>query len=223
MFKLNNSTSYLAAVGALALASGLVKRCSRINHCRAGNPAQFQALNGTGASYGPPSNATFPDGPFTMASGTSVDLTGGPSASAATDVLLTLSASASDIAGLGASNITLSFMLAGSLTATTVTFGASDFFTTSNAGFPLSIGGIANGSLNGITFPASLHAGAEILEAPTKDVVLGSVDIVSPIDLRVDVFGIGSTGLVVVGNAANSGAEGITGVPAVPSQPHGRC
>jgi PEP-CTERM motif len=217
MSKFSKRTSYLAAVGVLALASGLVVGRDARASTVVGpvTQAQFQAFNGTGAAYGPPSNATFPDGPFTVASGTSVDLTGGPSASAATDLLLTLSASASAIAGLGASNITLSFMLAGSLTSTTITFGASDFFTTSNAGFPSSIGGIANGSLNGITFPTSLHAGAEILEAPTKNVVLGSVDIVSPIDLRVDVFGIGSTGLIV-GNAANSGAEGITGVPAVP-------
>jgi hypothetical protein len=162
-----------------------------------------------------PSNATFPDGPFTVASGTSVNLTGGPSASSASDILLVLSASPGAIASLG--NITLAFTLTGLSTPTTITFAASDFFTTSNAGFPSNITSIANGAVNGIKFPTSDHAGAEILEGPTKNVVLGSVDITSPIDLRVDVFGIGSTGLIV-GNAANSGSEGITGgsVAAVP-------
>jgi hypothetical protein len=37
--------------------------------------AQVSALNGSGATYGPPSNATFPMGPFTVGSGTSVNLT----------------------------------------------------------------------------------------------------------------------------------------------------
>src|SRR6516162_1988957 len=40
--------------------------------------AQVAALNGTGATYGPPSNATFPDGAFTVGSGTSATLSAGP-------------------------------------------------------------------------------------------------------------------------------------------------
>lgn len=170
--------------------------------------AQFQALNGTGAEYGPPSNATFPDGPFTVASGTSVNLTGGPAAESATTVLLVLSAD--DVMELGAGTIGLQF----TDTANNVfnaTFDASDFFTTSEAGFPDNINGIANGAVNGIKFPDAVHAGADLTfnSVLEKDAVLGSVAITSPIDLRVDVFG-DANGLIV-GNAANSGAEGITG------------
>ena len=171
--------------------------------------AQFDAFNGSGASYGPPSNATFPDGPFTVASGATVDVTGGPKASSADDILFVLSG---DITGLGASTITFTFNGTDS-----VVFSASDFFTTAAAGFPSMIGGIANGAVNGIKFPGAEHAGAEVLVAPVKDALYGTVAIISPIDLRVDVFGVGSSGLIV-GNAANSGAEGITGgdPPAVP-------
>ena len=68
---------------------------------------QVAALNGSGANYGPPSNATFPDGPFTVASGTSVNLTGGPTASNADTILLVLSTN--DSASLGAGTIGFTF------------------------------------------------------------------------------------------------------------------
>jgi hypothetical protein len=46
-----------------------------------------------------------------------------------------------------------------------------------------------------------------------KGVALGDVTITSPINLRVDVFGDSSTTGLIVGNAANSGAEGVSPVP----------
>jgi hypothetical protein len=46
-----------------------------------------------------------------------------------------------------------------------------------------------------------------------KDAVLGDVTITSPINLRVDVFGDNSSTGLIVGNAANSGAEGVSPVP----------
>jgi hypothetical protein len=52
-------------------------------------------MNGSGAFYGPPAIATFPDGPFTVPSGTSVDLFGGPAAANATDILIVLSGAGS--------------------------------------------------------------------------------------------------------------------------------
>jgi hypothetical protein len=52
-------------------------------------------MNGSGAFYGPPAIATFPDGPFTVPSGTSVDLFGGPAATNATDILIVLSGAGS--------------------------------------------------------------------------------------------------------------------------------
>ena len=167
---------------------------------------QVAALNGSGANYGPPSNATFPDGPFTVASGTSVNLTGGPTASNADTILLVLSTN--DSASLGAGTIGLTFE-----GLSPVSFTASDFFSTTLGGFPSNISGIANGQVNGISFPHADHAAADIIfsEFLTKNATLGPVTITSPINLRVDVFG-DANGLIV-GNAANGGAEGIAPVP----------
>jgi hypothetical protein len=85
---------------------------------------------------------------------------------------------------------------------------------TAAAGFPDSIPGIANGSVNGISFPSAQHAAVllDFGEALAKNTVLGNVSITSPIDLRVDVFG-ENGGHALLGNAANSGGEGIHGLP----------
>jgi len=68
--------------------------------------------------------------------------------------------------------------------------------------------------VNGIKFPNAYHGGVDILGFPKKDQLFGNVKITSPIDLRIDVFGDfqGS----IIGNAANSDAEGIDGVPSSP-------
>jgi hypothetical protein len=162
-------------------------------------------LNGSGASYGPPSIATFPDGPFTVSSGTGVDLFGGPAAADATDVLVVLSTDT--LSAIGTNKIDLSF---GSLS---VELSKSDFFTTAAGGFPSNIKGIANGKVNGIDFSSADHAAINIdFGAPlTKNANLGTLTITSPINLRVDLFGV-NNGLIV-GNAANSGAEGVVPVP----------
>jgi hypothetical protein len=171
---------------------------------------QFDALNGSGANYGTPSNATFPDGPFTVGSGTGTELTGGPAASNATSILLVLSAT--DPSALGAGTVDLTF---GSLK--TVDFSSSDFYSTSATDFPTTIKSIANGAVNGIKFPNSDHAGAliDLGSLLVKDADLGLVTITSSINLRVDVFGV-NKGLIV-GNAANSGAEGVS--PGLASTP----
>jgi hypothetical protein len=172
--------------------------------------ADVAALNGTGAVYGPPSNATFPDGPFTVGSGTSATLSAGPAGGNADTLLLVLSATSTDVASLG--TITLKFD-----GLTPVSFSSADFFTSAQGGFPTTnIPGIANGAVNGIKFPTAEHAAADITFSgpltPT-DAVLGDVTITSSINLRVDVFGDNSSTGLIVGNAANSGAEGITGIP----------
>jgi hypothetical protein len=167
---------------------------------------QVAALNVSGATYKPPSNATFPGGPSTVVSGTSVNLTGGPGASNADTILLVLSTSS--LASLGAGTIGLTFE-----GLSPVSFTASDFFSTTLGGFPSRISGIGNGQVNGISFPGADHAAADIIfsEFLTKNSTLGAVTITSPINLRVDVFG-DANGLIV-GNASNGGAEGITPVP----------
>jgi hypothetical protein len=99
-----------------------------------------------------------------------------------------------------------------------VSFTASNFFSTTADGFPLSmmgIMGLANGAVNGIMFPTADHASADItFSGPlTAGAILGAVTITSPINLRVDVFGDSLATGRIVGNVANSGAEGIAAVP----------
>jgi len=171
--------------------------------------AQLDALNGTGASYGPPPAARFLDGPITVPSGTASTLFAGnkKGASIADTALLVLSAPASAVATLG--SITLTFASLPS-----ITLSASDFFTTAAADFPTSIGGIANGAVNGIKFPTAVHAAVELTFTNLihslygTDDPIGAVTIDSPINLRVDVFG-DHDGLIV-NNTPNSGAEGVT-------------
>ena len=159
--------------------------------------------------YGPPSNATFPDGPITVVSWTSVTLTGGPAAANADTVLLVLSAASTNVPFSG--SISLKFD-----TLPAVSFSVANFFSTAEGGIRPSIQGIANGAVNGIMFPTAEHAAADILFndvlTPTG-AVLGDVTITSPINLRVDVFGDNSSTGLIVGNAANSGAEGVSPVP----------
>jgi hypothetical protein len=131
---------------------------------------QVAARNGSGAIYGPPSNATFPDGPFTVASGTSVNLTGGPAASNADNILLVLSTNSLESLGAGTIGLTFEGL-------SPVNFTASDFFSTALGGFPSHISGIGNGQVNGIRFPGADHAAADIIfsEFLTQNVTLGMV------------------------------------------------
>jgi PEP-CTERM motif len=217
------AVSFAAAIG-LAASAGAVTISGPLT------AAQLSALNGSGAAYGPPAPAHFTEpGPITVDSGSPSTLFAGPSAhgmgsAAASTALLVLSAAPADVATLG--SITLTFDALPS-----VTFSASDFFTTAAAGFPSSIGGIANGAVNGIKFPGSEHAavdldfGALISTLFATDAPIDSVTITTPINLRVDVFG-DNLGLIV-NNAANSGALGVqcvaggpipcTGSPVVPT------
>ena len=171
--------------------------------------AQFNALNSGGAVYGPAASAAFTDGPFTVASGVASNLMTAPRASDANGIALVLSATAADIAALGSQTIQLTF------NGQTITFSAANFASGSSEGFPSSIGGLANGQVNGIRFSSSLHAGANFTYAAPLSSVggtgssLGSVVVTSPINLRVDVFG--DKNGVIIDNAANSGAEGVSG------------
>jgi hypothetical protein len=203
-------TSYQAWMTLTGLILGTTAAFAAVPSISVDTAAEVAALNGTSATYGPPSNATFPDGPLTVGSGTSATLTGGPNAANADTILLVLSATSTDVTSLGAGTITLGF---DSATGSPVTFHSSDFFTTTAGGFPSSIMGIANGAVNGIMFPTAEHAAADITfpTTLTNGVALGDVTITSPINLRVDVFG--DKNGKIVGNAANTGAEGVTPIP----------
>src|SRR4051794_40670877 len=126
----------------------------------------------TGASYGPPAPAAFPDGPFTVNSGVGVPLSGGPAATSSTGVVLFISTN--NAAALGTQYITISIDGIG-----TAKLGSADFMSTAAAGFPDSIPGIANGSVNGINFPSAQHAAVllDFGEALAKNAVLGNVSI----------------------------------------------
>jgi hypothetical protein len=170
-------------------------------------PVNLSTFNGTGATYGPPSIATFTDGPITVNAGTPTPLFTGPKYANADSILLVVSGAipAADV-------ITLTFDAL-----TSVVFHASDFVSTTTAGFPSMIGGIANGNVNGVVFPTSVHAGADLTSLPAglaTGSLLADVTVTQTVatNLRIDVFG-DQNGLII-GNAANSGAVGIVGVPA---------
>ena len=212
-----------AILAATGLALGAVPALSVVTAAQATtitgplSASELAALNSS-ASYGPPSIATFPDLPYTVNSGTGATLSGGPHAADANSILLVLSASS--VTALGSGEISLQF---GALTP--IDFTASNFFSTSAAGFPTSstgnqrVHGIANGQVNGISFLSSEHAAADItgFGTLTNNETLGTVTITSPINLRVDVFG--DENGTIIGNAANSGAEGIDGSSTVTPPP----
>ena len=157
------------------------------------------------ASYGPAAPAHFAEpGPITVSSGTTTSLFTGPNYRTVDSLLLVISGAipSGDV-------LTLTF---GNLAP--ISFRASDFVSTSAAGFDSNIGGIANGTVNTASFASSLHAGADVTGLPgglATDAFLASVTIAQTIAtaLRVDVFG--DLNGTIVNNAANSGAFGITG------------
>ena len=158
-----------------------------------------------GASYGPPAPAHFTEpGPITVTSGTATSLFAGPNYHNVDSLLLVVSGAipSSDV-------ITLTY---GSLTPITFTF--ANFVSTATAGFDSNIHGIANGTVNTVSFPTALHAGADVTGLPSglaTDDLLANVTIAQTIAtaLRVDVFG--DLNGRIINNAANSGALGVIG------------
>lgn len=164
----------------------------------------------SGASYGPPAPAHFTEpGPITVTSGTATPLFTGPNYGDVNSLLLVISGAipTGDV-------ITLTFDGLPS-----VNFTTANFVSTAAAGFPTGpggINGIANGDVNGVVFPTALHAGADLTSLPTglgTDQLLADVTISEtiPTNLRVDVFG--DLNGLIVNNASNSGALGVTPVP----------
>ena len=158
-----------------------------------------------GASYGPPAPAHFPElGPITVNSGTTASLFTGPGYSAADSLLLVISGviPSGDVISLTYDSLA------------PITFLASDFVTTAASGFASNINGIANGTVNTVSFSTALHAGADVTGLPsglsTDDFLAGvTVSQTFATALRLDVFG--DLNGRIVNNAANSGALGITG------------
>lgn len=173
--------------------------------------ADFDNLT-TGASYCPPPAAHFFEpGPITVPSGVSANLYAGPAPgqSGVDDLLFVLSLDPVSLSSLG----TITFEIASSA----VNFGSVDFYSTSDAGFPASIEGIANGEVNGIKFPEALHGGLLVdgfsFGSLSADALIGNVTVTSSVPLRIDIFGIGDEGHII-NNTPNSGALGVVPEPA---------
>lgn len=127
--------------------------------------AEVDALNARGADYGPPADASFPERPFTVPSGTSGDLTGGPKLR-----MRRLSCWSSQLR-TPAWHLwvpVLFDLIFDNLPS--VSIEANNFFSTAANWFPARVRGIGNGAVNG-----NINR--------------------------------------LVGNAANSGAEGVTPIP----------
>lgn len=166
----------------------------------------------TGANYGPPAGGHFTEpGPITVNSGTATPIYTGPDYANIDSLLLVISAASIPMGDV----ITLTW---GNLAP--IVFNSTDF--TSGGGFPAHIGGLGNGQVNGVSFPGSVHAGADVTGLPTglaTDAFLANVTISQTIatNLRVDVFS--DLNGKIVGNAANSGAIGVTGSTIATAEP----
>jgi len=166
----------------------------------------------SGASYGPPAGANFVDGPIVVPSGSQIDLfAGNQTGRAGVDSLVfVLSMTSGSLAELGAGNVSFQFVGAGA----PVSFSAANFFSTSALGFPIppdSIAGIGNGEVNGVKFPSALHAGVQLTGLSLGNVEgadLGDIFVNTPVNLRVDIFGIDSNGNII-NNTPNSHSIGV--------------
>ena len=125
----------------------------------------------------------------------------------------------------------------------TVSFAAADFYKALDAGFPSNISGIGNGEVNGVKFQSAVVAGARVsldgLADAETDSDIGDVVVKTPVNARVDIFGLGSSVptvakakkaggatlvqdepvLRIVSNTPNSGALGVTPGGPSPSVP----
>jgi len=206
----NVMRGFRSLLATTALVGGLVLTAATAHATVISGPVDLSTFT-KNATYGPASAATFTEpGPITVSSGTATPLYTGPKYSMVDSILLVLSAASVPTTDV----ISLTF---GSLSP--VTFTATNFVSTSTAGFPTSIKGIAQGNVNGVVFPDAVHAGADITGLPTgllTGSLLGDVTISQTIatNLRVDVFG--DLNGVIIDNAANSGAIGVTGSTPVP-------
>jgi len=196
-------------VASIALIGGLALGASDSGATAIMGPVNLSTFT-AGASYGPPAPAHFTDGPITVTSGTATPLFTGPNYPNGNSILLVISGTipAGDVITLTYDNLA------------PVTFTSANFVSTAAAGFPSMIGGIANGNVNGVVFPTSMHAGADLTSLPTglpTDAFLANVTVSQTLatTLRVDV--VGDLNGTIINNAANSGALGVSGNSHPPS------
>ena len=171
--------------------------------------AELQAAT-SGAEYSPPPPVHFFEpGPITVLSGETADLFAGnnPGREDVDSVLFVISIDPDVLSELG----TIDFEIAG---IGSVGFAPTDFFSSGDLGFPAIIPGIGNGKVNDTRFSDALHAAAHAvidgLDAFSPDEDIDDVTVNTPVDLRIDVFGLDASGRII-NNTPNSGAIGVTG------------
>jgi len=184
--------------------------------------ADIRAMN---AIYGPQTAVRAHDnsvgGPLTFASAATVDLYGASGTADVASLLFLISMAPTS--SLGVNMVTIDFI---SPDFTVVSLGALDFFAGGpdpGSGFPLTppggpgVEGEGNGEVNGISFPEALHGGVEVvlddISTFTDGVWVAGLAVSTPVNLRIDIFGLNSDG-VIINNTPNSGAFGVIPEPA---------
>ena len=115
---------------------------------------EFLNLNDSDADYGPPPAIGFPDGPTSVQSGEDVTLYYGPSPGQNNvEALLFVISYDPTLSSLDGGTISFQF------DSDSVSFDSTNFYSTTETGFPVNIAGIGNGEVGGVKFPDALHAG----------------------------------------------------------------
>jgi hypothetical protein len=224
----------LAAVLALGAALGLALPLPAAATNVLSGPlsaAQFQALTGAGASYHGEWPLGFEDGPLVVDSGDQAILYAADGVSNIDAFVITISIRASDVAFAG--SIQLAVETAAGAAVGSVPFGAGDFLRLEDTGLPVTLPGIGNGVVNGVSFPnryardnrvAGAFADLDALTGASPGDALARITVTTPVDLRVDLLGLsgGAAVWLVEGSNVNREALGVRddGSGAVP-EPQG--
>jgi hypothetical protein len=195
IYKIINS---VAVVTGLVLAVTLAPSVHAVTISAPLTADAWQSLNSStpqtdpeSPTYGPPPAAHFMDGPMVFGSGEEAALYAGPNMGRANieSILFVFSARPSDLSSLG----TVGFTLDVGGTLVSHSFLAADFLSTSTCDLPVSLAGIGDGEVLGIVFPDTYHAAARVwLDlGSVTDAQIGLVTVTTPVDLRVDIFGVG--------------------------------
>jgi hypothetical protein len=193
--------------------------------------AKFQALTGAGASYLGDWPLAFEEGPLVVDSGDHAILYAADGVANIDAFVITLSIRASDVAFAG--SIQLSVETTGGAAVGSVPFSAADFLRLENTGLPVTLPGIGNAVVNGISFPnryardnrvAGAFAELDALSGAQPGAALARITVTTPVDLRVDLLGLsgGAAVWLVDGTNVNREALGVRddGSGAVP-EPQG--
>ena len=208
------------------------------------------------AAYGPPASALFHPGdevgPVIYGSGEASGLYSGPgyewqygnSAMFPIDSILLVFSSKTALSPDDQIQFTLNRLTGGSFSESLT---ENDFFTSGAAGFPDFIAGLDQETVLGIDFPSAYHAAVRVgLTLGANGEQMGNLQVTTPVDMRVDAFGIAYLPLAshgtptvangsgisvplpapasvfrIVNNNPNSGSVGFTGAMTVNQVPDG--